>query len=88
MLLLFWNGFFRHDLGVIRKNEAGAGIEPANGAFAEPCLTTWLSRPGAEYRARVLKGRKGFPSPLSDLQSGKPCGILLPLLVKQLILPL
>ncbi len=24
--------------------EAGAGIEPANRGFADPCLTTWLSR--------------------------------------------
>ena len=24
--------------------EAEVGIEPTNGAFAEPCLTTWLLR--------------------------------------------
>ena len=24
--------------------EAGAGIEPANGGFADPGLTTWLPR--------------------------------------------
>ena len=24
--------------------EAGVGIEPTNGAFAEPSLTTWLPR--------------------------------------------
>jgi hypothetical protein len=27
-----------------RENEAETGIEPVNGAFAEPCLTTWLLR--------------------------------------------
>ncbi len=26
--------------------EARVGIEPTNAAFAEPCLTTWLPRPG------------------------------------------
>ena len=26
------------------KREAETGIEPVNGAFAEPCLTTWLLR--------------------------------------------
>ncbi len=32
--------------------EATAGIEPANGGFADPCLTTWLRR---------LAGRKTAP---------------------------
>lgn len=27
-----------------KEREAGVGIEPTHRAFAEPCLTTWLSR--------------------------------------------
>lgn len=37
--------------------EARVGIEPTNGAFAEPCLTTWLPRPGV--RPHLLHAERG-----------------------------
>ena len=39
--------------------EARVGIEPTNGAFAEPCLTTWLPR---------LPGTGSVPDPPPSVQ--------------------
>jgi len=48
--------------------EAGDGIEPSHGAFAEPGLTTWLPRLKTDRHSKCLLGEgvsrvlcKGFP---------------------------
>ena len=44
----------RPEDGRCRREEARAGIEPANGSFADSCLTTWLPRRGiASYEGSV-----------------------------------
>lgn len=46
------------------KVEAEVGIEPTNGAFAEPCLTTWLlRRRGREYGGFPRTGASGLFTP-------------------------
>jgi hypothetical protein len=53
--------------------EAWAGIEPANRAFAEPCLTTWLPRPEKNQAAdnsEDYRRRKGLFNQIENQVTG------------------
>jgi hypothetical protein len=41
-----------------RRMEVPAGIAPANGGFADPCLTTWLRHHALQKKDNEEQGRK------------------------------